>query len=251
MLIALLLALLWLFLPVLRYFFPALQGIHLTTQTTPHQTVSQNNTTLSDIEYDVPTRPKQKTAKENTTADTTNTAPSNDKAVPSAAQNDANIILANATSIVQTIDQVPEEGGWINTAPLNISLLQKENKVIVMDFWTHGCINCIRDAPHVQQFWEKYKDHGLVIIGVHSPEFEYEHKPANILAFVKKAHLTYPIMTDGDMTVWNKFGNHFWPGKYIINPKGTIVYTHFGEGDYDEQEQAIRKALKDAGWQLP
>lgn len=120
-------------------------------------------------------------------------------------------VLADQNGVVQDIDQVPVEGGWINSQPLDLKQLQKENKVVLIDFWTYTCINCIRADPYTQQLWERYKDHGLVVIGVHSPEFDIEKSPANILAAIKQAGLTYPVLTDGNMAVWRSFGNHTWP----------------------------------------
>ncbi len=162
-----------------------------------------------------------------------------------------NTVFSNANGIVQSIEQVPENGGWINTAPLDLKELQKQNKYVLIDFWTYTCINCIRETPYTQELWDRYKDHGLVIIGVHSPEFDIERVPKSIYAAMKKANITYPVWTDADMIIWDKFGNHFWPGKYLISPQGKVVYTQFGEGNYDGEEQTIRKYLSEAKWILP
>lgn len=159
--------------------------------------------------------------------------------------------LANATQVVNTIAEVPEEGGWINTSPLDLKALQQQNKVILIDFWTYTCINCIRATPYTEELWKRYKDYGLVVIGVHSPEFSVERNPANILKAVKQLGITYPVLTDADHLVWNAFGNHFWPAIYVISPKGEIVYTKFGEGHYANEEDALRRALEKAGWKLP
>lgn len=159
--------------------------------------------------------------------------------------------LANKTEVVSTIAQVPVEGGWINTAPLDLKELQQQGKFILIDFWTYTCINCIRATPYTQELWERYKDHGLVVIGVHSPEFAVEKDPKNIFTAIKKAGITYPVLTDGNMKVWREFGNHFWPGKYLINPAGIVIYTQFGEGNYEHEEEVIRTQLEKAGHSLP
>ncbi|HET7569941.1 MAG TPA: redoxin domain-containing protein [Gammaproteobacteria bacterium] len=156
-------------------------------------------------------------------------------------------LLANREHLVPTIQQVPAEGGWINSKPLDLQQLEKQNKVILIDFWTYSCINCIRANPFDEVYWQRYKDHGLVIIGVASPEFHFEGVPANVLLGVKREGLTYPILMDAHMQVWRNFGNHFWPGKYLINPAGEIVYHKFGEGDYEHEEQVIRRQLELAG----
>ncbi len=156
-------------------------------------------------------------------------------------------VFANHDRVVSSISQVPAEGGWINSKPLDLQKLEQEGKVILIDFWTYTCINCIRANPFDEVYWQRYKNHGLVIIGVASPEFKIEGVPKNVLIGVKREGLTYPILMDADMKVWRKFGNHFWPGKYLINPDGEIVYTQFGEGNYEHEERVIRAQLKKTG----
>lgn len=160
-------------------------------------------------------------------------------------------IFANKHHQVSSIDQVPEAGGWINSTHLDLKKLEAQNKFILIDFWTYSCINCIRATPYTQELWDRYKDHGLVVIGIHSPEFKFEGNPKNIYAAVKKAGITYPVLTDASKLLWHRFGNHFWPGKYLISPEGNIIHTQFGEGKYDYEEQVIRKHLQQAGWKLP
>ncbi len=164
-------------------------------------------------------------------------------------------LLANQQQKVPTIEQVPEQNGWINYGPQSVKTvlkdLQKQNKVVLIDFWTYSCINCVRATPYTKELWDRYKDHGLMIIGVHSPEFDFERNPKNILAAVKRAGITYPVLTDADKKVWKAFGNHFWPGKYLIDPRGIIIYKQFGEGDYAHEEQVIRKTLEKFGAKLP
>lgn len=156
-------------------------------------------------------------------------------------------IFSNRTQTVDSIEQVPAEGGWINSKPLDLKKLEKEGNVILVDFWTYTCINCIRANPFDEVYWQRYKDHGLVIIGVASPEFKIEGVPKNVLIGVQREGLTYPVLMDANMKVWNNFGNHFWPGKYLIDPDGKIVYHKFGEGDYAHEEQVIRQQLIKAG----
>lgn len=156
-------------------------------------------------------------------------------------------LFANREHLVPTVHQVPPEGGWINSKPLDLQQLEKQGKVILIDFWTYTCINCIRANPFDEVYWQRYKDHGLVIIGVASPEFKVEGVPENVLIGVRREGLSYPILMDANMKVWRNFGNHFWPGKYLINPQGEIVYRQFGEGNYEEEERAIRHQLELAG----
>ncbi len=132
-------------------------------------------------------------------------------------------------------------GQWFGSAPLTINSLR--DKVVLVDFWTYTCINCIRTLPYMKMWDKKYRDHGLVIIGVHTPEFEFEKQPANVARAVKDFGLTYPVMQDNDYATWNAYHNQYWPAKYLIDNNGNIVFTHFGEGDYDRVETEIQKAL--------
>lgn len=160
-------------------------------------------------------------------------------------------LLSNRSAPVADIDQVPVQGGWINSRPLNLQALQKRNKVVLVEFWAYSCINCIRANAFTQLLWQRYKDHGLVVVGVHSLEFKFGGKPANILAAVKRQGLTYPILTDGHMRVWRAFHNRYWPAKYLFNAQGKLVYHHFGEGGYEHEEKVIRRQLRRAGYDLP
>lgn len=138
-----------------------------------------------------------------------------------------------------------EGGQWFNSESLKISSLR--GKVVLVDFWTYTCINCIRTLPYLRNWYEKYEDEGLVIIGVHTPEFEFEKHPDNLREAIEDYELAYPIMQDNDYATWRAYSNRYWPAKYLINKDGKIVYTHFGEGDYDETEEMIQKLLKEAG----
>ncbi len=130
---------------------------------------------------------------------------------------------------------------WINSSPLKLSDLK--GKVVIVDFWTYSCINCIRTLPYMNTWYGKYKDKGLVIIGVHTPEFAFEKELPNVQKAVKDFGIEYPVVQDNDYATWNAYGNHYWPAKYIIDKDGYIRYTHFGEGNYDETEMIIQDLL--------
>lgn len=136
-------------------------------------------------------------------------------------------------------------GSWFNSDPLKISDLK--GKVVLVDFWTYTCINCIRTLPYIESWYEKYQDKGLVIIGVHTPEFEFEKNPDNVMKAIKDFGLTYPIMQDNDYKTWRAYSNHYWPAKYLIDKNGKIRYSHFGEGKYDESEKWIQTLLEEIG----
>ncbi len=136
-------------------------------------------------------------------------------------------------------------GIWFNSEPLTLEQLR--GKVVIIDFWTYSCINCQRTMPYLRKWWETYKDKGLVIIGVHSPEFEFEKSEKNLAQAIKDFKLPYPIVQDNDFATWRAYSNRYWPAKYIIDKEGYIRYTHFGEGAYDETEKVIQDLLKETG----
>lgn len=160
-------------------------------------------------------------------------------------------IVSDAHQQFTDIDQVHEQGGWINSKPLTLKQLYGQNKCILINFWSLSCIKCLRSTPYIQELWNRYKDYGLTVIGVHTPTYDFEKDPHAIFDAVKRAHITYPILTDAYKKTWKKFGNYFLPGIYLINPQGVIVYTHFGEGNYAQTEHAIRETLKKSGHDLP
>ncbi len=138
---------------------------------------------------------------------------------------------------------------WLNTnQPLTIKELK--GKVVLVDFWTYTCINCIRTLPHVTGWYDKYKDQGFIVIGVHTPEFEFEKDTKNVQNAIKQYNIHYPVPQDNAFATWNNFNNQFWPAEYLIDANGVIRRTHFGEGKYDETEQAIQALLKEAGKQV-
>ncbi|MFY9288088.1 MAG: cytochrome c biogenesis protein DipZ [Alphaproteobacteria bacterium] len=131
--------------------------------------------------------------------------------------------------------------GWINSQPLKIADLR--GKVVLIDFWTYSCINCVRTMPYITKWDAKYRDKGLVIIGVHSPEFEFEKKPDNVQAATVKFGIRYPVALDNNLETWGNFQNKYWPAHYLIDQEGRVVYTHFGEGEYARTENNIRILL--------
>jgi len=137
--------------------------------------------------------------------------------------------------------------GWLNS-PL-LTAKQLKGKVVLIDFWDYSCINCIRAIPYVRAWADKYKDNGLVVIGVHTPEFDVEQQTANIQKSVTKFGITYPVAIDNNYAVWSAFHNQFWPAHYFIDVKGKVRYEHFGEGGYEQSEQWIQKLLKEANAQ--
>jgi cytochrome c biogenesis protein CcdA/thiol-disulfide isomerase/thioredoxin len=144
--------------------------------------------------------------------------------------------------------EIPSFAGatlWLNSAPLTAESLR--GKVVMVDFWTYSCINCLRALPFVKSWYAKYKDHGLVVIGVHAPEFAFEKDPENVRKAVKDLGVTYPVALDNDYAIWQSFNNQYWPAHYFIDAEGRIRGHHFGEGEYDQSEQTIRKLLVAAG----
>ena len=130
---------------------------------------------------------------------------------------------------------------WLNSPPL--SMKELKGKVVLVDFWTYSCINCVRTLPYITSWDQKYRKDGLVIVGVHSPEFEFEKKMDNVKAAILKYGIHYPVALDNDLSTWGNFNNEYWPAHYLINREGRVVYTHFGEGGYDVTENNIRNLL--------
>jgi thiol-disulfide isomerase/thioredoxin len=134
---------------------------------------------------------------------------------------------------------------WLNSSPLTIASLR--GKVVLVDFWTYSCINCIRSLPYVEGWYKKYAAEGLVVVGVHSPEFEFEHDTSNVQAAISRFGLTYPVAQDNEFATWQAYGNSYWPADYLIDAQGRLRSVHFGEGDYDSTESQIRTLLAEAG----
>ncbi|MBI3638809.1 MAG: redoxin domain-containing protein [Thaumarchaeota archaeon] len=166
-----------------------------------------------------------------------------------------------ATSIgTKTVPQVDESqyplapdlvgiSGYVNTTPEDLKAAMKD-KVVLYDFWTYSCINCIRTFPYLKAWNEKYSDKGLLIVGVHSPEFEFEKDINNVKMAVAKYGLKYPTVLDNDHSTWDAFGNRYWPAEYLTDSLGHIRHTHFGEGAYDETEKVIQQLLDERSQRL-
>ena len=143
---------------------------------------------------------------------------------------------------------MPSLGGaveWLNSPPLTAEGLR--GKVVLVDFWTYSCINCLRSLPYVRAWADKYKDQGLVVIGVHAPEFAFEKQPANVRQAVKDLHVDYPVAIDNDFAIWRAFRNNYWPAHYFIDAQGRVRHHHFGEGEYAQSEAVIQQLLREAG----
>ena len=146
------------------------------------------------------------------------------------------------TSELESLRQATE---WINSPPLTAEGLR--GKVVLVQFWTYSCVNWIRTLPYVRAWAEKYRDQGLVVIGVHSPEFGFEHRLANVRWASGNLRVDYPVATDNQFAIWQAFGNQYWPALYLIDGKGRVRHRHFGEGDYEQSERAIQDLLAEAG----
>jgi thiol-disulfide isomerase/thioredoxin len=138
----------------------------------------------------------------------------------------------------------PEFAGidnWINSAPLTMQGLR--GKVVLVDFWTYDCINCQHVLPYVKGWHQKYKDQGLVVVGVHTPEYGFERNLNNLKTAVQRNGITFPVAQDNRYATWSAYNNQFWPAFYLVDKRGEVVYSHFGEGDYAQTEAVIRKLL--------
>jgi thiol-disulfide isomerase/thioredoxin len=135
--------------------------------------------------------------------------------------------------------------GWLNTPPLTMAGLS--GKVVLLDFWTYSCVNCVRSLPHMRMLHKEFAGEPFVLIGVHTPEFEFEKLPENVASAVKRFGIGYPVAIDSENTTWKLYGNQYWPRQTLIDSKGTVRWEHAGEGDYDKMEDRIRDLLKEAG----
>ena len=146
-------------------------------------------------------------------------------------------------------DSAPEFAGverWLNSEPLTMAGLR--GKVVLIDFWTYTCINCIRTMPYLRDWHAKYADRGLALIGVHTPEFEYEKLAENVIDASDELGVVWPVAQDNDFRTWRAYDNRYWPAKYLMDADGVVRYRHFGEGEYDETERRIRELLEEAGY---
>ncbi len=151
-------------------------------------------------------------------------------------------------SLLNTNAPAPDFTGitnWLNTKPLSLSDLK--GKVVLVDFWTYTCINCIRTLPYTTKWYEKYKNDGFMVVGVHTPEFDFEKETSNVQKAIKQYGIDYPVAQDNNYDTWNAYQNQYWPAEYLIDAKGNVRRVHFGEGEYDQTEKAIQELLKENG----
>jgi cytochrome c biogenesis protein CcdA/thiol-disulfide isomerase/thioredoxin len=164
----------------------------------------------------------------------------------------ARTATAVAGSDLPVEGQMPELSGaveWLNSPPLTRA--QLKGKVVLVDFWTYSCINCLRALPYVEAWAKKYAASGLVVIGVHAPEFAFEKDPANVKKAVRDLGVTYPVALDNNLAIWTAFNNEYWPAHYFMDGQGRIRHHHFGEGEYAESERVIQQLLREAGRMPP
>ena len=155
----------------------------------------------------------------------------------------------NASAVPVTLPDLSGATAWINSPPLTAESLR--GKVVVVDFWTYSCINCLRSLPTIQAWYDKYKDSGLVVLGVHTPEFPFEKDESNVRNAVRELGIDYPVAMDNDYRIWRGFNNRYWPAHYFIDAAGHVRYHHFGEGGYEESEAWIRSLLEERNHQPP
>lgn len=151
---------------------------------------------------------------------------------------------AAGTPAVKTKSRAPDFVGinhWINSEPLTMAQLR--GKVVLVDFWTYACGNCMNTLPHVTRWYDTYKDRGFVVVGVHTPELAFEYSTSNVQTAVERHGIKYPVAQDNEYATWKAYDNQYWPAEYLIDQNGTIVLEHFGEGGYEEMESTIRRLL--------
>jgi len=168
---------------------------------------------------------------------------------PAKSDNSGAVMMMSSTSAgnasgPQTLPELAADG-WLNSAPLDRNALR--GHVVLIDFWTYSCINCLRTLPYIRAWADKYKASGLVVIGLHTPEFPFEKDPDNVRRAVSDLRITYPVAIDNGYRIWKSFHNSYWPADYLIDGTGRIRHHHFGEGKYDESEREIQALLKEQG----
>lgn len=149
--------------------------------------------------------------------------------------------MTHALETPYAVPEIDGIAGWINSKPLRLA--DWRGKVVLVDFWTYSCINCLRTLPYITGWYNKYHTQGLEIIGIHAPEFAFEKKSENVQKAVQRFGIHYPVALDNELTTWANFKNQYWPAHYLIDRQGRVVYTHFGEGQYDVTENNIRALL--------
>src|SRR5579871_3183262 len=159
-------------------------------------------------------------------------------------------LVCGIAAVVPAIgeERAPDLDGavaWLNSSPSTAKALR--GRVVLINFWTYSCINSLRELPYIKGWADKYKNSGLIVIGVHTPEFAFEKRRANVEAAVNQLKIGFPVAVDSDRAIWQSFRNEYWPADYLIDGKGRIRYRHFGEGDYAESERTIQKLLSENG----
>jgi len=165
-----------------------------------------------------------------------------------AAKAKAKVAAAGPKSSLPDLGTAPDFTGtqrWFNSKPLSLKALR--GRVVLIDFWTYTCINCLRTLPYLEAWDQRYRAQGLTIVGVHAPEFGFEHDAGNVARAIESNHIKYPVVQDNDLATWNAYGNQYWPAEYLIDADGQVRETHFGEGDYGKSESAIRSLLAERG----
>lgn len=157
-----------------------------------------------------------------------------------------NQLSAADLPVIRKAPDILAGGQWFNSDPLSLKGNLK-NKIVLIDFWTYTCVNCIRTLPYLKSWHEKYSDQGLVIIGVHAPEFEFEKDPENLAKAITDFQISYPVVQDNNFSTWRAYNNSYWPAKYLVDGQGNLRYYHFGEGNYNETEIAIQNLLTELG----
>ena len=146
-----------------------------------------------------------------------------------------------------TAPDFASSGPWLNTGGKPLSLGRLRGRVVLVDFWTYTCINCIRTLPYLRAWDARYRNAGLTVVGVHTPEFPFERETGNVKNAIAADRIRYPVVQDNNYGTWTAYGNQYWPAEYLIDARGRVRYTHFGEGDYDKDERAIRTLLAERG----
>lgn len=154
------------------------------------------------------------------------------------------LVTMQANAGDQAPDPVSADAQWLNSAPLTGEMLR--GKVVLVEFWTYGCINCLHTLPYVKAWAAKYSPKGLLVIGVHTPEFAFEKDRGNVERAVRDLGITYPVVMDNHYEIWNAYKNRYWPAQYLIDAQGRIRHRHFGEGGYGETEKMIQTLLAES-----
>jgi cytochrome c biogenesis protein CcdA/thiol-disulfide isomerase/thioredoxin len=224
----------------------------LLTQASLASTASLEQNLVDRFHAQDPNKPSSVVMKSDGGAMMSATNPAMMSAKPDGAAGNGSMTAATAQK--PAVTQLPVEGPvppfdgavqWLNSPPLTATGLK--GKVVLVDFWTYSCINCLRAIPYVEAWAQKYKDQGLVVIGVHAPEFAFEKNVDNVKKAIADLGITYPVAIDNNYAIWRAFDNEYWPAHYFIDAQGQVRHHHFGEGDYDQSERVIQQLLAEAG----